>query len=69
MILIVYVHASLVNEQLCISGALVEMVVKMEFDTCPTLKIENENLNGQLAQVMSLSNVVSTSSSDRGNVW
>lgn len=42
-------------------------VVKMECDTWQALKIENEDLKEQLAHVVSLSNVVSTSSSYIGN--
>lgn len=37
---------SLVCEQFSFSNNLVEKAVKMEYDTCPTLKIENENLEG-----------------------
>lgn len=61
------VYAYLVREQLCVSDTLEEKIGKMECDVFSTLKIENENLKGQLTRVVSLSNVVSTFSIDRGN--
>lgn len=38
----------------------------MDYAICPILKLENENLIGQLAQVISLSTTISTFSSKRG---
>lgn len=61
-------RASLKSEQLYVSYTLVERVVQMECDIFLVLKFENENLKEKLEHVVSLSNVVSSFSSDRGNI-
>lgn len=58
-------HASLVSERFIASDTLVKKVFKTECDTCPILKLEYENLKGQLARAIFLSIIVSTSSSER----
>lgn len=59
-------HTYLVSEQFNVFDALAEKVVKIDCDTCSILKHENEKLKGQLAQAISLSTTLSTSSSERG---
>lgn len=39
-------HASLVSEQFNVSDTLAKKVLKIDFDTCPILNLENENLKG-----------------------
>lgn len=56
-------HASLIKERFIVSDTLAENIVKIECDTCPILKLESENLKGELTQSISLPTIVFTSSS------
>lgn len=62
---LIEVHASLVSEHVCVLDTLVERGVKMECDTCPTLKNKNENLKGQQVHVVLMYNIFSTFSMDK----
>lgn len=46
-------HASLIDEHFSTSDTLVEKIVNMDCITCTILKLENKNLKGQLAHVIS----------------
>lgn len=51
-------HSSLVNEKLCIDSTLEENKDIMEWDICPILKMEIENLKGQLIHITTSHNIV-----------
>lgn len=47
-----YVHASLVNDKICVSQILVKKVEVVECDTCPTLKTVKNNYHNVTTHIM-----------------
>lgn len=62
-------HTYIVDEHYNISDTLVEKVAKVEYVTCPSLKLKIETLKGQLTHITLLSCTWYRSSSDRGEIF
>lgn len=59
-------HTSFVNDQFRIFNTLKEKVVVVEFDYCSSLKIEIDNLKGQLTYLYKSPSITYISQSDKG---
>lgn len=62
-------HTSLVDDRYNVSDTLFKRIKKVECVMCPSLKLEIENIKGQLTHSTSLSYTCSGSSSDRGTLF